>query len=124
MHVRLWRRMPGLPGADRVRVMWWWVMIWVLLLVVSGVYLGWRAWGLWGQTKQLASELAIAERRLDEVQGTLELLGERVRSAEELAVFAGPVTARIERNRAKAMGRRARQQRRAASLPAWAKHVD
>jgi hypothetical protein len=104
--------------------MWWWVMIWVLLLVVSGGYLGWRAWGLWGQTKALASEVAIAERRLDEVQGKLELLGERITSPGELAIFAGPVTARIQRNRAKAISRRARQQRRAASRPAWAKHVD
>jgi hypothetical protein len=99
-------------------------MIWVLLLVVSGAYLGWRVWGLWGQTKELGSELAVAERRLDEVQGKLELLGERISSPEELAIFAGPVTARIRRNRAKADSRRARQQRRAASRPAWAKHVD
>jgi hypothetical protein len=99
-------------------------MIWALLLVVSGAYLGWRAWGLWGHTKELGSELAAAQRRLDEVQGQLELLGERIGSPEELAIFAGPVTARIWRNRAKAEGRRARRQRRAASLPAWAKHVD
>ena len=99
-------------------------MIWVLLLVVSGAYLGWRAWGLWGQTKELGSELAVAERRLDEVQGKLELLGERISSPEELAIFAGPVTARIRRNRAKTMSRLARQQRRAASRAEWAKHVD
>jgi len=99
-------------------------MIWVLLLVVSGAYLGWRAWGLWGQARELGSELVVAERRLDEVQGKLELLGERISSPEELAIFAGPVTARIKRNRAKALSRLARRQRRAASRPAWAKHVD
>ena len=102
----------------------WWVMIWLLLLVGSGVYLGMRAWGLWGQTKELGSELAAAERRLDETKGQLELLGERIGSPEELAVFAGPVTARMQRNRAKTDGRRARRQRRATSRPAWAKHVD
>jgi len=95
--------------------MWWWVMIWVSLLVVAGVYLGARAWGLWGQTKELGSELAVAERRLDEVQGQLKLLGERIGSPEELAVFADPVMARTQRERAKAAGRHARQQRRSVS---------
>jgi septal ring factor EnvC (AmiA/AmiB activator) len=104
--------------------MWWWVMIWVLLLVGAGVYLGVRSWGLWGQTKELGSELATAQRRLDEVQGQLELLGEQIGSAEELAVFASPAAARRERDRARSEGREARQQRRAASRPAWAKHVD
>jgi hypothetical protein len=102
----------------------WWVMIWLLLLVGSGVYLGMRAWGLWGQTKELGSELADASRRLDEVQGQLDLHGERIGAPEELAIFAGPVTARMQRNRAKAYGRKARRQRRATSRPAWAKHVD
>lgn len=102
----------------------WWVMIWVLLLVVSGGYLGRRLWGLWGQTKELGSELAAAQRRLDEVHGQVELLGQRIGSPQELAIFTGPVTARIERNRAKAYGRMARRQRRATSLPTWAKHVD
>ena len=102
----------------------WWVMIWVLLLVGSGVYLGMRAWGLWGQTKELGSELAIAQRRFDEVQGQLDLLGERIGSPDDLAVFADPATARRERDRARTDGRRARQQRRANSRPAWARHVD
>jgi hypothetical protein len=102
----------------------WWVMIWLLLLVGAGVYLGVRAWGLWGQTKDLGSELAIAQRRVDEVQGQVDLLGERIASLDELAVFADPATARKERDRARADGREARQQRRAASRPAWAKHVD
>jgi hypothetical protein len=102
----------------------WWVMIWVLLLAGAGLYLGVRARGLWGQTKELGSELAIAQRRVDEVQGQLDLLGELIGSSDELAVFADPATARKARDRARADGRAARQQRRAASLPAWAKHVD
>ncbi len=102
----------------------WWVMIWVLLLLAASVYLGVRAWGLWGHTKELGSELATTQRRLDEVQGQLDLLGERIASAEELAVFADPAIARRERDRAKADGREARRQRRQASLPAWAKHID
>ena len=104
--------------------MWWWVMIWVVLLVASGFYVGVKVWGLWGQTRELGSELAVAQERLDEVQGQLELLGERIGSPDELAVFADPATARRERDRARAEGGRARQQRRDASRPARAKHVD
>lgn len=104
--------------------MWWWLLIWACLLVVAGVYLGTRLWGLWGQAKELGSELAAAQRRLDAVQGQLELLGERIGSPEELAVFADPRTVRKQRDHHRAAGRHARQQRRAASRPAWAKHVD
>ncbi len=102
----------------------WWVMIWILILVGSGVYLGVLSWGLWGHTKELGSEIATAQRRLDEVHGQLELLGEKIRTVEDLAVFADPGVARRERERVKAGRRRARQQRRAKSRPAWAKHVD
>ncbi len=104
--------------------MWWWAMIWVLMLFASAGYLGWCAWGLWGHTKELGSELAEAQRRLDEVQGQLELLGERIGSVDELAIFAGPVAARIDHNRVKGASQRARQQRRRVSRPAWAKHID
>ena len=104
--------------------MWWWLTIWTGLLLVAGGYLAARAWGLWRQTKELGSELAAAERRLHAVQGQLELLGERISSPEQLAVFADPATARKQRDRARAAGRHARQRRRAVSRPAWAKHVD
>jgi hypothetical protein len=102
--------------------MWW--VIWAFLVVVSGVYLGARTWGLWGQAKELASELAVTQRRLDEVQGELEIIAELVGSPEELAVFASPAAARKERDRAKGAARHARQRRRATTRPAWAKHVD
>jgi hypothetical protein len=102
--------------------MWW--VIWILLILASGVYLGMRAWGLWGHVKALGSELAATQRRLDAVQGQMELLGQAIASPSDLAIFAGPVTARIRRNRAKADSRRARRLRRAVSRPAWAKHVD
>lgn len=102
----------------------WWVMIWALLLVGSGAYLGVRAWGLWGKARELGSELAIAQRRLDQVQSQLELLEEAIGSPDDLAVFVAPATARRERDRAKAESRQARRRRRAISRPAWAKHVD
>lgn len=104
--------------------MWWWLMIWVCLLLVAGVYLGTRVWALWGQTKELGSELSSAQRRLDAVHGELELLGERIGPPTELAVFADPVEIRRQRDLARAASRQARQQRRAATRPAWAKHVD
>ena len=96
--------------------MWWWALIWVFLLVVVGVYLGSRLWGLWGQTKELGSELAAATSRLDAVQGQLELIGERIGSPDDLAVFAEPAAARKHRDHVRAAGARARQQRRAASV--------
>ena len=103
--------------------MWWWVMIWVLLVLLGGVYLAVRAWGLWGQTKELGSELATAERRLDDVHGQLELLGERIGDPEDLAVFTDPAAARKQRDRARAAGRHARQLRRSVSRRG-PQHVD
>lgn len=102
--------------------MWW--VIWILLVLASGVYLGARAWRLWGHAKMLGSELAAAQRRLDEVAVKVEVLRDLLASPADLAIFAGPVTARIRRNRAKADSRRARRLRRAISRPAWARHVD
>jgi hypothetical protein len=102
--------------------MWW--VIWVVLLVGSAAYLAARTWGLWAQIRELGVELATAQQRVDEVQGQLDLLGERIGSPEELAVFASPAAARRERDRAREEGRHARQQRLDTSRPAWAKHVD
>lgn len=103
--------------------MWWWVLIWALLLLCAAVYLGMRLWGLWGQTKELGQELALAQRRLDAVQGQLEHLGEATASPE-LAVFVDPAQARRQREQARAELRHARQVRRARNRPAWARHVD
>jgi hypothetical protein len=102
--------------------MWW--VIWVVLLLLAGVYIAVRMWGLWGQTKELGSELAIAQERIENVQGQLELLGERITSPEELAVFATPGAARSQRDHAKAQGRRERQQRRAVPHPRRVRPVD
>ena len=102
----------------------WWLLFWACLLLVSGVYVGARGWGLWGQTKELGSELAVAERRLDAIQGQLEVLGQRIGSPEQLAVFTDVASARKERDRARAAGRNARQRRLAVSHPMRVKHVD
>ncbi len=101
----------------------WWLLIWACLLLVAAVYLVARAWGLWGQTKELGSELEIAQGRLDDVQGQLKVL-ERVSMPEELAVFSDVVTARKDRDRARAAAHRARRHYRAVSHPLRDKHVD
>ena len=101
----------------------WWLLIWVCLLLVAGLYLGARAWGLWGQTKELGSELVIAQGRLDEVHSQLEVL-ERVSAPEQLAVLSDVATVRKERDRARAAGLHARHQYRAVSHPLKVKHVD
>jgi hypothetical protein len=103
---------------------WWWVLIWVLLLVVAAVYLGTRLWGLWGQSKDFGREVAIAQRRLDEVQGQLDLLGDRITEPGQLAVFAEPAAVRKEREVTRAALRRDRARRPQRRRPAWARHVD
>ena len=37
--------------------MWWWVLIWTLLVAIATAFLAARLWGLWGQVKELTSEL-------------------------------------------------------------------
>ena len=68
--------------------MWWWVLIWAVLVLCALVYLGARLWTLWGQTKELGSELTLAQERLEAVQGQLDQLGERITAPGQLAVFA------------------------------------
>jgi hypothetical protein len=102
----------------------WWLLFWACLLLVSGVYVGARAWGLWGQTKELGSELAVARRRLEAVQGQLDVLGERIGGPEQLAVFSDVSSARKERDRARTAGHKARQRPLAVSHPMRVKHVD
>ena len=58
--------------------MWWWVLIWAVLVLCALVYLGARLWTLWGQLKELGSELVPAQERLEAVQGQLDQLGERI----------------------------------------------
>ncbi|MEP7034532.1 MAG: hypothetical protein ABI934_03030 [Actinomycetota bacterium] len=84
-----------------------WVMIWAFLLLVAGAYLSARAWGLWGQTKELGSELVIAQRRLDEVERQLEELAESS-GPRQLAVLSGAAAARDTWDLARAARRRAR----------------
>ncbi len=103
---------------------WWWVLVWVLLVLCSLAYLAWRLWGLWRRAKALGREIATAQERLDRVEGELEQLGEQATRLEDLAVLSNPIQVAMETSRVRQHGRAERQRRRAASAPAWAKHVD
>jgi len=102
--------------------MWWWVLAWVVLVLLA--YLWARARGLWAHVVALGEELERAQARLEDVQGQLELLGERVRAPEDLAVFTSPATARTERDRSRQQGQQARRARRAKHRAMPARHVD
>jgi len=104
--------------------MWWWVLIWALLLVCAAAYIGSRLWDLWGRSKDFGREVMIAQERLDQVQGQLDLLGEKISSPDQLAVFGDPAALRKEREHALARQRRERAHRRAGRRPTWARHVD
>jgi len=104
--------------------MWWWVLIWALLLVCAAAYIGSRLWDLWGRSKDFGREVMIAQERLDLVQGQLDLLGEKISSPDQLAVFGDPAALRKEREHALARQRRERAHRRAGRRPTWARHVD
>ncbi len=69
---------------------WWWVLVWVVLVLLGLASLAMRAWGLWGQVKELTAEIGIAQQRISGVQGQLELLGEQIHEPSELAVFGTP----------------------------------
>ena len=104
--------------------MWWWVLIWALLLACAAVYIGSRLWELWGQSKDFGREVAIAQQRLDQVQGQLELLGEKIGSPDQLAVFGDPGALRKEHERTRAAMHRQRRHHRRVARPSWARHVD
>jgi hypothetical protein len=104
--------------------MWWWVLIWSVLVLCALVYLGARLWTLWGQSKELGTELMTAQERLEAVQGQLDRLGERITAPEQLAVFARPEDSRRERERTREQLVRERRARRQRAHAARVRHVD
>ncbi len=104
--------------------MWWWVLIWAVLVLCALVYLGARLWTLWGQSRELGSELMTAQERLEAVQGQLDQLGERIAAPEQLAVFARPDDSRRERERTREQMVRERRARRQRAHAARVRHVD
>lgn len=103
--------------------MWWWVLIWVLLVVIAVAYLASRAWGVWGQVKDLGVEV----RRASETVAALETQAERLSEREpapELAVFGDPRALRRERLATVGALREQRHKRRVRRRPRWARHLD
>jgi hypothetical protein len=102
---------------------WWWVLIWTLLVVIAGVYLVARLWGLWGQVKELAAETERASSTLAALEAQVERLGEPAPPVP-LAVFQDPRDLRHHRATTRAELRAQRTARRAERLPLWARDVD
>ncbi|WP_270888027.1 hypothetical protein [Pedococcus sp. 5OH_020] len=101
--------------------MWWWVLIWALLVVVSAAYLGSRAWATWGRLRELGAEVHRASGMVAALQVEVERLGEQ---APEPDIFGDPRALRREREATRASLRRRRRARAAAGRPAWARHLD
>ncbi len=103
--------------------MWWWVLIWVLLVVIAAAYLASRAWGVWGQVKDLTAEVAHASETVAALQAQADRVGDAVPPAEP-AVFGDPRALRREREVTRASLKQQRRARQAARRPSWARHLD
>ena len=103
--------------------MWWWVLIWVLLVVIALAYLASRAWGVWGQVKELSAEVGRASQTVAALETQAQRLSER-EPAPELAVFGDPRALRRERLATVGALREQRHKRRVRRRPRWARHLD
>jgi hypothetical protein len=103
--------------------MWWWVLIWALLVVLALAYLASRAWGVWGQFKELMAEVRRSSDTLTALQGEVDRLGERPPEPGP-DLFGDPRQLRRERERTRASLKQERRARQTARRPAWARHLD
>jgi hypothetical protein len=103
--------------------MWWWVLIWAVLVVVAVVYLASRAWGVWGQFKELTAELGRASDTVAALEAHAERLKDRA-PAPRPDLLGDPRQLRRERERTRASLRQERRARQSARRPAWARHLD
>ena len=103
--------------------MWWWVLIWVLLVIIAAAYLATRAWGVWGQFKELTAEVSRSSETVAALQTQTERLGERP-PAPPPDVFGDPRQLRRERDATRASLKQQRRARQAARRPSWARHLD
>lgn len=103
--------------------MWWWVLIWVLLVVIAAVYLATRAWGVWGQIKELTAEVRRSSETVAALQAETGRLGESPRPPQA-DVFGDPRRLRRERDATRASLKQQRRARQAARRPSWARHLD
>lgn len=103
--------------------MWWWVLIWTLLVAIAAAFLAARMWGLWGQVKELTSELERASQTLSALEAEVDRLGNRP-AVPGHTLFEDPSTLRREREATRARLREQQKARRAGRLPRWARDVD
>ncbi|WP_406830878.1 hypothetical protein ABEG17_18040 [Pedococcus sp. KACC 23699] len=103
--------------------MWWWVLIWVLLALVALGYLATRAWGLWGQVKELGAEVRRASDTVAALQAQADRLGDPQPPVQP-AIFDDPRQLRREREATRASLKQQRRARQASRRPAWARHLD
>jgi flagellar biosynthesis/type III secretory pathway M-ring protein FliF/YscJ len=73
---------------------YWWVLIWLVVLVVTGVVLGLMVRSLWRRGKELAREIDTATQRLGAISDGLQELAER---HSDPAVFTPASQLRQER---------------------------
>lgn len=103
--------------------MWWWVLIWVLLVVIAAAYLATRAWGVWGQFKELTAEVRRSSETVAALQTQADRLGEPSMPPKP-DVFGDPRRLRRERDATRASLKQQRRARQAARRPSWARHLD
>ena len=103
--------------------MWWWVLIWVLLVVIAVAYLASRAWGLWGQVKELTAEVSRSSQVVAALQAETDGLGDRP-PPPQADIFGDPRQLRRERDATRASLKHQRRARLAARRPSWARHLD
>ena len=99
---------------------WWgWVLLWVVLLLGSAAFLGWRAWLVWGRTKALGREV----QRASDLVAELEARADELRDVEPdpSAVIQPPHRMRAQYREQRASTKAARHVRRADRLPPWAR---
>ena len=99
---------------------WWgWVLLWVVLLLASAAFLGWRAWLVWGRTKALGREVQRASALVAELESRADELREL--DPDLIAVIQPTHRMRAQYREQRATAKAARRLRRADRLPPWAR---
>jgi len=95
------------------------VLLWVVLLLGSAAFLGWRAWLVWGKTKGLGREV----QRASELVAELESRADELRDVDPalIAVIQPTHRMRAQYREQRASAKAARHVRRADRLPPWAR---
>ncbi|WP_392542103.1 hypothetical protein [Oryzobacter telluris] len=99
---------------------WWgWVLLWVVLLVASGLWLFVLARRVWGKTKALTRELSRASALVAELETRVDEL--RDADPPPTAVTQAPSRLREEYRAQRAEQAAVRRSRRAERMPRWAR---